>query len=162
MSTPQHLVIEWLSRSHRDPEQAKAEWRADGVAVLEMGRRLAAIRIPGALVHAALQTDTPADVAEQLADRLGGPVIYDVRQSMRSNYYALIHAHTGLAWDLEHLAACLGEGVYLGVPAPHRTEPPGPYWIVPPRFDGNVCRPNAIRALVNEGARMLEPADTSR
>ncbi|WP_329140851.1 hypothetical protein [Streptomyces sp. NBC_00670] len=161
MPTPSHLLISWLSRSHPRPSEAAREMQCTGFALLAMGVRISAIRVPGALVHAAAQTEDHAEVAEYLLDHLDGAVALDPRHAVGPLYYALIHGHAGLTWQHERLAACLGDGVYLGLPAPHRVEPPGPHWIVPPRYDGDLCKPRAVAELVQLGHSRLEPAEAT-
>ncbi|MEU6513595.1 hypothetical protein [Streptomyces sp. NPDC046978] len=157
---PDHRIVQWLARSHPDPEQAERELQTgEGVTLLGLGDRIAAVRMPSALVHAALGTAELQEVAELLEARLGGAVIYDVRQPSGPTYYALIQGHARVTWDLDRFAVCLGDGVFLGVPAPHRIEPPGPFWIVPPQFDGHLCRSSSVRELVSYGALRLQVAE---
>jgi hypothetical protein len=52
----------------------------------------------------------------------------------------------------------LGPGVYLGVPRIDRRQPPGTYWVVPPRYAGDLCRPQAVAALIEVGRRQLADA----
>lgn len=148
------LIAEWLARAHPVPDQVRAEWSSQGVALLPLGRRFAAVRLSGVLVYAALDSDDPGVVAEALAERLRGPVIHDNRAAV-STYYALIQWHAGLVWDCNRSAPCLRDDTYLGVPRIDRREPPGTYWVVPPRYDGDLCRPQAVRDLVDAGHRQL-------
>ncbi|PBC98703.1 hypothetical protein BX281_6784 [Streptomyces sp. Ag82_O1-15] len=147
-------ITEWLARTHPVPEQARAEWSNQGVALLPLGRWFAAVRLTGALVHAALDSDDPGVVTEGLSARLRGPVIHDHRTTGQT-YYALIQWHAGLVWDYNRSAPCLRDDTYLGVPRIDRREPPGTYWVVPPRYDGNLCKPQAVRDLVDAGYRQL-------
>ncbi|MFC8679823.1 hypothetical protein ACFUEN_44985 [Streptomyces griseorubiginosus] len=156
MSTPQHLIDSWLALCHGNPRSARDEWQTQGVALIPMGYRLCAVRLRGDLVRAAVGSDDENEVAAALADRLGGAVISDHRSVITDRYYALINTHAGLVWDLEEDAPCLGEGVFLGVPALQRRRPPGAYWAVPPRYEGDLCRPESVRLLVADGLRELE------
>jgi hypothetical protein len=158
MTEPAYRIIEWLARVHGQPRKAEAEWQAQGVALLPMGDRLSAIRLRGELVHAACGTDDPGQVAAALAELLDGAVIRD-RPPADVTYYALIEAHAGLVWDREDDAPCLGDGFYLGVPALHRLAPPGPYWVLPPRRESDLCRPQAVRDLIATGLERLHPAE---
>lgn len=54
-------------------------------------------------------------------------------------------------------APCLYGDTYLGVPRLNRLEPPGTYWVVPPRYDGDLCSPQLVRELVDAGRRQLAP-----
>ncbi|MCT9081451.1 hypothetical protein [Streptomyces fulvoviolaceus] len=148
------LISEWLAKAHPVPKQARAEWANQGVALLPLGQRFAAVRLSGALVHAALNSDEPRVVAETLSERLRGPVIHDNRTT-GPTYYALIQWHAGLVWNYNRSAPCLRDDTYLGVPRIDRREPPGTYWVVPPSYEGNLCRPQAVRELVDAGHRQL-------
>lgn len=153
---PQHLIIEWLAHDHNDPAQAKEQWLEQGVALLPLGVSIAAVRLTGDLVRAATGTDDPEQIAVTLAEMLDGAVISD-----RDVYYALINGHAGLVWDMEKDAPCLGKGVYLGVPALDRTTQGSrsPYWVLPPRREGDFCRADYVRRLVIAGKLGLHPAE---
>ncbi|MCI3277668.1 hypothetical protein [Streptomyces cylindrosporus] len=159
MIAPDHRILQWLARVHGSAREANTEWRTQGVAMLPMGDRLCAIKLRGELVHAACNTDDPAQVATILAERLDGAVIGDDR--VGATYYPLINNHAGLVWDLDNDAPCLGDGVYLGVPDLHRVAPPGAHWVVRPRYEGDLCRPQFVRDLVAAGTQRLRPAGCS-
>lgn len=156
---PRHLIVEWLARSGCNQASARVELSRNGVALLRMGYRLAAIRLRGELVHAAAGTDEPEQVTAFCAELLDGPVIHDRLASVDATYYALINSHAGIVWDHEDEAPCLGDGVYLGVPAIGRVGPPGPYWLTPPRYDGDLCVPGAVAELVTTALGRLQPTD---
>jgi hypothetical protein len=141
-------MIDWLVRSAVDPGQARAMLEGGEPALLGMGDRLAAIALEGAVVHAVLETDDLSAVRTVLREKLGGGVIHDGRHGAGQQYYALVQGHAAHVWDLNHYAKALHEGTYLSVPAPRHIRPPGSFWIVPPRFEGHLCRPSAIRELV--------------
>ncbi|QQC90164.1 hypothetical protein [Streptomyces alfalfae] len=143
-------VAEWLAHAQDEPGHAWGEWRARGVAVLPLGARFDAVRIPEAIVHAALGTAAPREVAEYLARRLRGPVIHDGR-TMGGVYYALARPRAACRWPHADKAAWLGAGTYLGVPRPERTQPPGTHWVVPPQADGTLCPLVPLTALVFAG-----------
>ncbi|QHA04948.1 hypothetical protein GQF42_18050 [Streptomyces broussonetiae] len=143
-------VGEWLARAHPAPERARAEWSSQGVALLPLGVRFAAVRMPAAVVHAAVGSRDLDDVAPALGRALGGSIIYD-RRAMGETYYALIQAHAGLVWAYDDVATCLGQGVYLGVPRLDQQQPPGTYWVIPPRYEGDLCAPRSIIALIEAG-----------
>ncbi|MFD9505040.1 hypothetical protein [Streptomyces mirabilis] len=148
------LIAEWLSWAHPVPEQAWAEWSAQGVALLPLGERFAAVRVAADVLHAAVGCEEPGRVAAALAELRTGPVIHDHRTTGAA-YYALIQAHAGLVWADDLLAPCLSKGTYLGVPRIDRRESPGTYWVVPPRHDGDLCRPETVRSLVRTGRQKL-------
>ncbi|MFJ8798548.1 hypothetical protein [Streptomyces sp. NPDC102487] len=153
MATPDHLITAWLSLSHQVPKEALRDWKETGVAVLALGTRIAAVRLSGELVRAATEMQEPRAVGAVLQARLGGAVIHDPRPDV---FYPLIDSHAGVTWDDSRMAPCLGDGVYLGVPALRRTQPPGPYWSVLPRHEGDLCHPGALRELVARGSQALE------
>jgi hypothetical protein len=136
------LIAEWLSRAHPVPEQALAEWSAQRVALLPLGERFAAVRVAADVLHAAVGREEPGRVADALAWLRTGPVIHDHRTA-EATYYALIQAHAGLVGSEDLLAPCL------------RREPPGTYWVVPPRHDGDLCHPETVRSLVRTGRQAL-------
>ncbi len=148
------FISEWLARAHPVPAQARAEWSNQGVALLPLGGRFAAVRMRADMVYAAVGSDDPDKAAAAMAELLAGPVIHDYR-STGATYYALIQAHAGMVWAHEEVAPCLGQGTYLGVPRIDRCEPPGTYWTVRPRYDGNLCRPCSVALLVQAGHERL-------
>ncbi|MET7746723.1 hypothetical protein [Streptomyces sp. NPDC005385] len=154
---PDHRIAQWLARSARVPAEADREWREQGVALLTMGDRLQAVRLSPGLVHAVVGNDDPDQVAASLTEIVGGPIIRDRPGLAGSLYYALISGHAGVVWDYAREAPVIGQGIYLGIPAPHRRKPPGPYWLIPPRYDGDVCRPESVRQLVARGLEIMAP-----
>ncbi|MFE2047323.1 hypothetical protein ACFXAS_02260 [Streptomyces sp. NPDC059459] len=154
------VISEWLAHSDPDPERARREWATQSVALLPLGERFAAVRLPARVVHAAVQAQDRSRVAVTLGELLGGSIIHDSRVG-GGTYYALIQVHAALVWAYEDIAVCLGRGTYLGVPRIDRQQPPGTYWVVPPRYEGDLCAPRAIIALMRDGrARLNAPAVT--
>jgi hypothetical protein len=153
------VIAGWLAQAHPAPERAREEWATQGVALLPLGERFAAVRMPSDVVHAAVETEDPDQVAVLLGELLGGSVIYD-RRVAGGTYYALIQGHAGLVWPYDDVATCLGHGTYLGVPRIDRQQPPGTYWVIPPRYEGDLCAPRRIVALVEPGrSRITEHAE---
>ncbi|MEU1024713.1 hypothetical protein ABZ366_21970 [Streptomyces sp. NPDC005904] len=140
-------VADWLARAQRPPVRARREWAVVGVALLPLGPRFEAVRLPGRLVAAALRTAHPREIAGRLGPLLGGPVIFDGR-TLDGTYYPLMRPRAERRWEYEAFAPCLGAGTYLGVPRVERRKPPGTYWVAPPRFEGDLCEPAAVAALV--------------
>jgi len=160
-ATLDRFITEWLARAHRDgPDAARTEWRTQGVALLQLGGRFSVVRIPERYIHAALGSTDLAEIAARLADRLQGPVI---RDSLANGvpYYALIQWHSGVVWDGGEDAPCLGDGTHLGVPRLGRVSPPGTYWLVPPRFDGDLCRPEHVQRLVRDAQAVVANAEVA-
>lgn len=149
-----NYITAWLARAHDHPETAHNEWTKHGVALLPLGRRYSAVRLPGNLVTAAIGTTDAKAIAEELEFRLDGPVIHDSLAIGRP-YYALIQWHAGVVWDGGEDTPCLGDGVHLGVPRIQRVQPPGTYWIVRPRREGDLCRPEAVQRLIRDGRAAL-------
>ncbi|MCM2388587.1 hypothetical protein [Streptomyces albipurpureus] len=132
-------VAHWLLAAAAEPSRARFEWATYGVALLRCGGLFTAVRIPGALVRAAADTEEPEALAEFLAEALhGGPVFHDPRSRQ---YYVLTPASTARRWSLQD-ADCLGSNTFLGVPATDRVEPDlsyGAYWVVPMDSPGVLC-----------------------
>lgn len=144
-------ITGWLTRTLPPDkrQQAHNEWTERGVALLPLGHRFSVVRLPQHLVHAAVGTTHPETVAAELAARLRGPVIHDTYANGHP-YYPLIQWHAGIVWEDSDDAPCLGEGTYMGVPHIRRLTPPGTYWLVPPRHEGDLCRPEAVQRLIQQ------------
>lgn len=151
------VIRHWLATAHPTPSRAYTEWTEQGVALLPLGRRFNAIRIPGALVHAATGSDTPDRVAQAVSDALDGPVIHD-QLTAGPTYYALVPYAPGISWLGANDTPLLGPDTYLGVPALNRTAPPGTYWVLPPRHRNHLCRHDAVFDLILTGRRQLRAA----
>ncbi|QUI32421.1 hypothetical protein H9W91_17305 [Streptomyces alfalfae] len=149
----------WLAHAQDGSEQAWLEWETSGVALLPLGRRFNAVRMPEPLVYAALDTTEPQEVARFLTQVLAGPVIYDGR-TMGGTYYALVEPREQTdeprAWKHEGAAPLLSDGTFLGVPRLDRTQPPGTHWIVRPAFEGDLCSERWVAAFVAKGRRASE------
>ncbi|WP_141753783.1 hypothetical protein [Streptomyces luteocolor] len=151
-------VTDWFARTLDAPEQARREWSDTGVAVLPLGARFDAVRLSDALVHAALGSTAPDEIAARLGHFLSGPVIHDSR-TMGGTYYALMRPVDRVRWRYQDIAPRLGVGSYLGVPKLTRTEPRGTHWVVLPRFEGDLCEPSAVGGLVTAGSAVLSGAE---
>ncbi|SOD86305.1 hypothetical protein [Streptomyces sp. Ag109_G2-15] len=147
-------IATWLARAHPAPERARSEWAIQGVALLPLGDRFAAVRVPADVVHAAVASSDRDQVAAALGEKLGGSIIYDSRVA-GGTYYALIQGHAGLVWAYDDIATCLGHGTYLGVPRLDQQQPPGTYWVIPPRYEGDLCAPRTIIPLIELGRSRL-------
>ncbi|MER6690355.1 hypothetical protein [Streptomyces minutiscleroticus] len=136
------------------------DWSTQGVSLLPLGRRFAAVRMSEALVRAGVGCEGSVRIATVLEKALYGPVIQDCR-AVGITFYALTiwdDDTESVRFDDED-AQCLGPGVYLGVPRIDRREPPGSHWAVPPRYEGDLCAPEAVAALVESGRRRLQSAE---
>ncbi|MFE6398919.1 hypothetical protein [Streptomyces alboflavus] len=151
MTTPveQRLSTTWFARAHPLPDQAHTEWARHGVALLPLGRRFDAIRIPAAHLHTAVGSAEPHTVAQALAERLHGPVFRDTRYS-EAPYYALVPPDTAWADAEQHL----GRDAYLGVPHPDGSPSPLACWVVPPPAPGTLCDPAHLRTLLGIAAAL--------
>ncbi|MFD4924199.1 MULTISPECIES: hypothetical protein [Streptomyces] len=151
-------LAEWLACSDPDPRQVWKDWMFHGVAVLPVGTLFGAVRIPEAIVHAALESTDREYIHPILADRLDGPVIHD---GHGHNYYALIGPEAHLDWGTSAPGVKrLAPATQLGVPATnlHKYTARTPiYWAVSgaePRH----CAPGSVALLVRIGAARLEEA----
>lgn len=61
-------VRDWLAKAHPVPRQAMAEWANHGVALLPLGARFDAVRVPASRIHAAVGSDEPSVVAGTLGE----------------------------------------------------------------------------------------------
>lgn len=143
-------ITTWLARTHPLPERAHAEWAERGVALLPLGRRFDAIRVPAERMHAAVGSDEVGIVAEVVAEWLHGPVFRDTRYS-EGPYYVLVPA--GARWGGEEER--LGEGAYLGVPRVGDATLLAA-WVVRPRHAGDLCDPVYLDALLATAETLKE------
>lgn len=143
-------VSHWLLTATDDRRLARAEWDETGIALLRCGTVFAAVRIPGAVVHAAAGAEDAKRVDAYLGGALhGGPVFIDSGSQV---YYALVPASTARRWDIPD-TECLGVASYLGVPSPASTDPTSnrSYWCVPMDGPGALCTPRAVSQMVMHG-----------
>jgi putative ATP-grasp target RiPP len=148
------VVSEWLARTHPDPERVRTEWATQGVALLPLGGRFAAVRMASEIVHAAVRSEEQDHVATELGDLLGGGIIFD-RRVAGGTYYALVDGRADLTWAQDGVVTCLGHGTYLGVPRIDRRQPPGTYWVVPPRRGDELCPSRSVLGLLEAGRTRL-------
>ncbi|MEL3946197.1 MULTISPECIES: hypothetical protein [Streptomyces] len=125
------------------PRQAMAEWANHGAALLPLGARFDAVRVPASRIHAAVGSDEPSVVAGTLGEWLHGPVIRDTRTG-QGTYYVLV------ALDAEWAGAedRLGAGTYLAVPCVGEQVSPVTYWVVRPFRRGGLCDTAHLAALL--------------
>jgi len=142
-SSPQ-AIRQWLASVSTSPKQALQEWTGPGATLLPLGRRFSAVHIPGSLVAA---EDDDFDTARELLAVLDGPVIRD-RLAVGGSYYALVPRGRGDTWPFRDEAPYRDDGVWLGVPDIARTEHPGSFWLIPPRYEGDLCGLDLVGALV--------------
>lgn len=146
-------ISDWLAHADPAPDRVRAEWAYRGIALLPLGRRFDAVRVPARRVHAAVGSDEPRTVAAALADWMQGPVIRDTRGDGQA-YYVLVAPCA----DWDGAEERLGTGAYLGVP---RLGGPSMLaaWVVPPPHPGGLCDPAHLRALLStaDALRRVEP-----
>ncbi|MFJ7592147.1 hypothetical protein ACIQZO_33250 [Streptomyces sp. NPDC097617] len=151
-------TADWYARCLPDPAAAHTAWREHGVAVLPLGARFEAVRVPDALAHAAVESSEDRVVDLALALALEGPVIHDPRGR---NHYALVEPGTAERWRSREAVECLGDGTHLGVPDIGRDRAASKwslYWAAAPGPGAYFCRVAAVRLLVRVGAaRLAEP-----
>ncbi|MER8000331.1 hypothetical protein [Streptomyces sp. NPDC095613] len=147
----------WLASARPTPEDAYADWKQGYPVMLRGGHVFDAVRVRPELVHAAVGSSTPADVATALTRQLSaGPVICD----RGIWYYALVPPGTSETWR-SALGTVRGRGSWIGVPAldrTHRTHPVHLHWIVTPRWPRRLCDPDAVTELLRIGQYQLEGA----
>ncbi|MEU8889365.1 hypothetical protein [Streptomyces sp. NPDC048442] len=139
----------WLARAHQAPDVAPLEWTERHVAVLPLGSRFDAVRIPVEVVYAAVGTRNQAAVGPLLEAVLGGPVIQDSERW----FYPLVPVGGAPNW-IARSGTYLGHG-WLGVPRTDQLAEPGMYWSVPMRAPGRLCDLMAVAELVEVGFARL-------
>ncbi|MEV7501812.1 hypothetical protein [Streptomyces sp. NPDC093018] len=157
----EHWLLSVLPETDR--ERARVEWRTAGVTLLPCGALFAAVRLPGALVHAVAMSTKRADVEAVLDEALqGGPVICDRRRECY--YYALVPAGVPRAWreaarDWHRDGVVVfGRQAYVGVPETDATEAhegADAYWAVPVGSPGTLCAPLRIARFIAAGTHLL-------
>lgn len=157
-----HLAVShWLLQAAEDVHAARAMWEdaTSGIALLRCGGLIGAVRIPGRLVWAALGTRELEEVDARLVSWFyGGAVFMDLHSAL---YYALVPGSTYRRWEGAEFqdVACLGADSYVGVPAPHLTEPRGrAYWCVSPDGPGELCDVAEVWQLLHRGRAVLADA----
>ncbi|MFH9075139.1 hypothetical protein [Streptomyces alboflavus] len=133
----------WFAKAHPLPRQVESEWALHGVALLPLGVRFDAVRVPAQRIHDAVGSSEPKTVAEVLAARLRGPVIRATRTGS-GFYYALVAPDAPWPGAEDRL----GTGTYLAVPRIGPPVSPVTYWSVPPPRRGSLCAPAPLSALL--------------
>lgn len=147
-------AVDWLAAAHPDPSSVRRLWLEDARAMLPVGVRWDAIKVPASILRQ-LAGDDPGQVRSLLTETgAAGPTVVDPGRS----YYLLVPRGTAAAWRV-HGTECLGVACYLSTPAPSCTTPPGAHWLTPPDGTGVLCDPAAVRELV---AAALGPRDGAR
>ncbi|MEW2525390.1 hypothetical protein [Streptomyces sp. NPDC047071] len=135
-------VSQWLAEADPRPGNAWAEWEAHGVALLPLGRRFDALRLPAEQVHDVVGSDEAQTLVTVLRVWLDGPVFRDCRSSM-GPYYVLIAPGADWGGPAERLST----DTYLGVPRPgHATMLCR--WVVLPPYPGALCAPRHVHTLL--------------
>ncbi|GHE60838.1 hypothetical protein GCM10018785_32410 [Streptomyces longispororuber] len=136
------LIAAWLAEADPHPEAVWAEWETRGAALVPLGRRFDAVRVPAERMHTAVRSVEPQTVAPALRAWVEGPVIRDLR-SPGGPYYVLIPVDA--QWDGEEDR--LSTNTLLGVPRPGHVSMLM-RWIVEPQAPGHLCDPRYLRALL--------------
>jgi hypothetical protein len=147
---PETAAADWLAHAHVTEGAAHSEWATHRLAVLPLGVRFDAVRIPVEVLYAAILDVRPAGVSPLLEQLLGGPVIQDADRW----FYPLVPVGPAARWQFR-AAAYLGKGAWLGVPQVTLLAPPGAYWVVPVREPGRLCDLARVAELVSVGAARL-------
>lgn len=150
-------IGQWLMSAHDTPSHGQVEWTQHGITLLRLGTLFSAVRLPLRLVLAVAGGRQPSQELDRILEEAleGGPVICD---PAGRRYYALVPASMPRTWtqaaddwrvmDVD----CLGQGTYLGVPRPDRTEydpeTNSSYWAVPMPSAGSLCAPLTVARLI--------------
>lgn len=158
------LAVEhWLLASLDGPkrDRARMEWQEYQVAMMPLGVRFCAVRVPERLVYRAVRTDDARMAAEYLAAALDdSPVIHDPRHR---RYYFLAPAsmperwrNAASPWALSGVEF-LGREAMMGIPrADCLTLNPqawATYWAVPMPSAGLLCDPATIAKFIAAAMR---------
>ncbi|MFE5771457.1 hypothetical protein ACFQ7O_24190 [Streptomyces sp. NPDC056485] len=155
------IFSDWLASSHSKPEEARADWRENGVTLMPIGRSFEAVRLPERLVRAALGTEEHsfAHTDFGLEESLGGPIIHD---GHGRNYYAIVPAGTAAEWRSQVPGVeCLTNGTYFGVPATDILEYNAAHPVYWATLGGSsrFCEPASVSLLVRVGAARLAESE---
>ncbi|MFD0413070.1 hypothetical protein [Streptomyces sp. NPDC127108] len=147
-------ISAWLAGADPHPGAVHTAWAERGLALLPLGHRFDAIRVPAARVHAAVHSDDPHTVAAFLRDWLAGPVIRDTRGAP-GPYYVLIAPHSTWHGTEERLST----HTFLGVPRLGHPVSTLTRWVVQPTAPGELCDPAHLSALLMtaETLKAVEP-----
>ncbi|GHC72163.1 hypothetical protein GCM10010349_48920 [Streptomyces flavofungini] len=137
------LITAWLAGADAQPGAVHAAWAERGVALLPLGRRFDAVRVPAARIHAAVHSSEARTVAAFLGDWLAGPVIRDIRSGL-GPYYVLIAPDSAWGGTEERLST----DTFLGVPRLGHPVSMLTRWVVPPTAPGDLCDPAHLSALL--------------
>lgn len=150
----QHRTSAWLAGADPHPATVHAAWAERGLALLPLGPRFDAVRVPAARIHAAVHSDDPPTVAAFLRDWLAGPVIRDTRGAP-GPYYVLIAPDAPWHGTEERLST----HTFLGVPRLGHPVSTLTRWVVQPTAPGDLCDPAHLGALLltAETLRAVEP-----
>ncbi|MEZ7005806.1 hypothetical protein [Streptomyces sp. AD55] len=152
-------VAHWLLSTVRDQHQAVEDWRRTDTALFPCGQLFSAVRIPAALVWAAVGAEDPEAVDPALRGFFPrGAVAMDQRSHM---YYALVPP--GTEWPAptrRDPTECLDASYYLGLPPIPRRDPGGRcYWCVPMEAPGALCDAGRVAELVRLGREATAPGE---
>ncbi|MBH1938638.1 hypothetical protein I5Q34_31005 [Streptomyces sp. AV19] len=143
-------AVEWLASQSNDPRRVRREWAQDRPALVRAaGPRFDTIRLPAAIIHRTAGTTDRDKIEATLAERgITTAVIID---RPRRNHYILVLPGTHKMWNL-HGIECLPPTSRIALPAPHRAEPPGTFWLLTPPGDATaLCDHRDVLRLIKGG-----------
>ncbi len=161
-SDPSEAVAAWLAGAHPKPKRVLRHWEAGADELLPLGGRFAAVRIPGAILHAAVGSDDDQALTVVARDTLRGPVIAGT-YARRRTYWALVPWRAHVYWP-SYLTDTpyLGSGSYLTVPPPTCIKEPIPYWVTPPRYRYDLCSREHVFNVIIRGCSAMSREAGSR
>ncbi|MBZ4319900.1 hypothetical protein [Streptomyces huiliensis] len=154
---------DWLVSRDPRPREIRETWMRDAPAMLRTGLHFEAVRLAAGVLGIAAGSGAREAVEE--AFRAAGVEDSVIADPSGRWFYALVPTGTAREWDVPGVHV-LAADHYLGVPAPHRADPPGTHWFLcPPQDEGDLCDPVALRRLIAVAcarAAEAEPADALR
>ncbi|MFF8994070.1 hypothetical protein ACF09H_29920 [Streptomyces sp. NPDC014983] len=145
-------VEDWLLKAARNRQTAAAEWGHQGVALLTAGRVWDVVRAPYTVLTPTFDRNAaPGELRRRVLElRVPGAVFCAY---YRPHLYVLVPPGADRHWphrDCPPGVECLGAAQtymhYIGVPRLDRTEPPGPFWLIPPDHRRRLADPEQLYA----------------
>lgn len=145
-STVIRYNADWLVSRDPRPREIRETWMRDAPAMLRTGLHFEAVRLAVSVVG--VVADSGERDAIEDAFRAAGIENAVIADPYGRWFYVLVPTGTAGEWDIPGIHV-LAADHYLGVPAPHRADPPGTHWLLcPPQGEEDLADPAALRRLI--------------